>query len=76
MMADSSSGDFEGLSIDTGVNRRDFFGVSRFFKIAPLNFGVRDRSPTCWFGDRDPIPSPKCPTPWQIFHRTRLPSSR
>ena len=44
MVPDRSCGDFEGVSIDTGENRRDFFAVSRFCQIALLNFGVRVKS--------------------------------
>jgi hypothetical protein len=41
MVADRSCGDFQGVSIDTGENREDFFAVSRLRQIALLNFGVR-----------------------------------
>lgn len=44
MVADRSCGDFEGVSIDTGENRQDFFAGSRLCEIALLNFGVRDYS--------------------------------
>ena len=44
MVADRSCGDFEGVSIGTGENRRDFFAVSRLCQIALLNFGARVKS--------------------------------
>jgi hypothetical protein len=41
MLADRSCEDSEGVSIDTGEDRQDFFAVSRLRQIALLNFGVR-----------------------------------
>ena len=41
---DRSCGDFEGVSIDTGENREDFFALSGLCQIALLNFEVRVKS--------------------------------
>jgi hypothetical protein len=37
----------EGVSIDTGEERQDFFAVSRLRQIALLNFGVRVNGAHC-----------------------------
>ncbi len=41
---DRSCRDFDGVSIDTGENREDFFAISGLCQIALLNFGVRVKS--------------------------------